>query len=118
MDAITVNYREEEVDSPYISCSSIGSKSSSSSPDSSESEEGGENGSGRKAEGGTILAKRPFRIFDDCVLPCRRRLGKSDAFRIVGLALSISDMVFSSRESSVREAVELWQYGGSRVVIE
>ena len=80
---------------PYISCSSIGSTSSSSSPESSESDDAeGENGSGRCADVGTMLANSPLGILDgDCTLFCRRRLGKSEALRMVGLALSISDMI-------------------------
>lgn len=52
---------------PYISCSSIGSiVALSSSSDSSESEEEeGENGSGRYADGGTELEKRPLGALDD-----------------------------------------------------
>ena len=55
----------EDLGLPYISCSSIGSTLLSSSFDSSESEEGGKNGSGRCAEAGTMLAKRPLGVFDD-----------------------------------------------------
>lgn len=51
---------------PYISCSSIGSISPLSSSDSSESEEEeGENGSGRCADGGTVLKNRPLGWLDD-----------------------------------------------------
>lgn len=40
-----------------------------------------------------MLANRPLGVLDDdSVCPCRRRLGKSEAFRMVGLELSISDM--------------------------
>lgn len=51
---------------PYISCSSIGSISSSSPSESSESDDvRGENGSGRYADGGTVLAKSPLGVFED-----------------------------------------------------
>ena len=40
-----------------------------------------------------MLAKRPLVVLDDfSIWSCRRRLGRSEALRIVGLALSISDM--------------------------
>lgn len=80
---------------PYISCSSIGSISPSSSSEKSESDdEEGKNGSGRYADAGIVLANRPCGILEgDWIWPCRRRLGKSEALRIVGLALSISDML-------------------------
>jgi len=51
-------------------------------------------GSGAYAEGGTMLENNPREVFDDeCGEACRRRLGRSEALRIVGLALSISDML-------------------------
>lgn len=39
-----------------------------------------------------MLENRLGFLDEGCVLSCRRRLGKSEGLRIVGLALRISDM--------------------------
>lgn len=79
---------------PYISCSSIVSTSSSLSELSLSDEDDGLKGSGLYAESGIVLDRRPkgrwVLIF---LVGSRRREGRSAALRIVGLALSISDMV-------------------------
>ena len=79
---------------PYISCSSIGSTSSSLSEPSLSDEDDGLKGSGVYAESGIVLDRRPkgrwVLVF---LVGLRRREGRSAALRIVGLALSISDMV-------------------------
>lgn len=52
------------------------------------------NGSGAYADAGTVLENNPRAGFDDeCGEACRRRLGRSEALRMVGFALSISDML-------------------------
>ena len=82
---------EVALDLPYISCSSIGSTSSSSLSD-SETGPGGAKGSLRYVDDGIVLAKRPreclFELWEE-LLRCRR-VGRSEALRIVGLALRIS----------------------------
>ena len=41
-----------------------------------------------------MLENNPREVFvDECGGACRRRLGRSEALRMVGLALSVSDML-------------------------
>lgn len=87
---------------PYISCSSIGSTSSSSSEFSLSEKDDGLKGSGVYAESGMALERRPNGLLDvDFLLGSRRRLGRSEAFRIVGLAFRISDMMIRSGQKSL-----------------
>ena len=85
---------ERNASLPKISCSSMGSTSSSSLT-TSDAAPGSAKGSLRYADSGTVLAKRP----SVCLLELweeprrRRRVGRSEALRMVGLALRISDMV-------------------------
>ena len=94
-------------DIPYISCSSIGSTISSSSEFSSSEDVEEVNGSGEYAHAGTVLEKRPRACcLDECGDVCRRRLGRSEVFRIAGLALSVSSDILPGM---VRNG---WRTGG------
>lgn len=90
--------------SPYISCSSMGSASLSSSlsgslslSDDATSEDDDDevlNGSLRYVDDGTVLANSPnaflLEVWEESR---RRRVGRSEAFRMVGLAFSGSAMM-------------------------
>jgi len=80
---------------PYISCSSIGSTwKSSSLSESVDAPDEAEKGSVRYVDDGIVLAKSPKASLPAALEDVRRLLvGRSEALRMVGLALSISDMV-------------------------
>lgn len=89
-------------DAPYISCSSMASTSSSSAASISLSDDDAKEGDGdevlkgslRYVDEGMVLAKSPkLVLLEVCEEGRRRRVGRSEALRMVGLALSGSAMV-------------------------
>ena len=64
-----------------------------------------------------MLENNPREVFDDeCGEACRRRLGRSEALRMVGFALSISDMLLKQAVDGDAGTIYLWGRKGDRSV--